>query len=834
MGNNNLLLGLDNIVPGDVGAILLTVEACGCPNGTMIGNTATLTGTSPGGDMLEDNSVDGSDPDPDGMGEDGTDEMSSTDFEITEAPDFGIAKREVGVWLQDDGCALVTYEINVENLGNVEISGLQVEDNLVDAGFGACNNFSIKEISSDDFLVNGAYDGDADDLLLTGTDILEEGDKGAILFTVEACGCPNGTDIANSATGTGMTPAGDPIEDMSVDGSNPDPDGMGETDTDEMSTTNTDLDVIPSVGIAKRQVTLVNNDDGSATVTYEFNIENFGNIDLQNIQATDDLATIFAPCNDIEILSITSDDFTVNGAYNGVGDLNMLIGDDDLPAGDQGAILLTINVDGCGGDTGPFLNQATLTADSPDGTMLMDLSQDGSDPDPDGDGDPTNNDDPTETEFEFMSFIGIAKAATQVINNADGSSTVTFEFNVENFGNQILTELQVVDNLGLAFNPCADIEILSLTSDDYQVNVNYDGVTDLELLAGVDDIDPGDVGGILLTINVDDCMGVTGTFINSAFVSALDPSGMDVFDDFSQNGTNPDPDGDGDPTNNNDGTPVDFGFDPDFGVAKRLSYGPILSTEGCYDITFEIKVENFGDVDLANIQVEEDLTAVFGAGDIWSVISLESEEFDVNTAFDGIGEVNLLSGLDTLVNQPGGNEGAIYLGLNVCPDGMTDPYLNSVTGTATSPDGMLLTDVSQDGSDPDPDGNGDPSDNNDPTPFQLMCEIPMFTNCPRPPVIVDAPEGWCSAFVNFSPPLAEAECGLDTIQQVDMTGLDTGDLFPVGTTILKWVAIDIFGNVSDTCIIKIVVNDFHTPPTIVCPPAITATTTTDDMRSSSK
>ena len=817
MGDVNLLLGLDNIVPGDVGSILLTVEACGCPNGTMIGNTATLTGTSPGGDMLDDNSVDGSDPDPDGNGEDGTDEMGSTDFEITEAPDFGVAKREVGVWLQDDGCALVTYEINVENLGNVEISGLQVEDNLVDAGFGVCAEYTIKEITSDDFLVNGGYDGDADDLLLAGTDILEVGDKGAILFTVEACGCPNGTDIANSATGTGMTPAGDPIDDVSTDGSDPDPDGMGESDTDEMGTTNTDLDVIPSVGIAKRQVTLVNNDDGSATVTYEFNIENFGNIDLQNIQATDDLATIFAPCNDIDIISITSDDFTVNGGYNGVGDLNMLVGDDDLPAGDQGAILLTINVDGCGGDTGPFMNQATLTADSPDGTMLMDLSQDGSDPDPDGDGDPTNNDDPTETEFEFMSFIGIAKAATQVINNADGSSTVTFEFNVENFGNQILTELQVVDNLGLAFSPCADIEILSLTSDDYQVNVDYDGVTDLELLAGVDDIDPGDVGGILLTINVDDCMGVTGTFINSAFVSAVDPAGMDVFDDFSQNGTNPDPDGDGDPTNNDDGTPVDFGFDPDFGVAKRLSYGPILSTEGCYDITFEIKVENFGDVDLANIQVEEDLTAVFGAGDIWSVISLESEEFDVNTAFDGIGDTDLLSGLDTLINQPGGNEGAIYLGLNVCPDGMTDPYLNSVTGSATAPDGTLLSDVSQDGSDPDPDGNGDPSDNNDPTPFQLMCEIPMFTNCPRPPVILDAPEGWCSSFANFSPPLAEAECGLDTILKVDMTGLDTGDLFPVGTTILKWVAIDIFGNVSDTCIIKVVVNDFHTPPTIECP-----------------
>ncbi|NNM16889.1 MAG: hypothetical protein HKO56_09545, partial [Bacteroidia bacterium] len=32
---------------------------------------------------------------------------------------------------------------------------------------------------------------------------------------------------------------------------------------------------------------------------------------------------------------------------------------------------------------------------------------------------------------------------------------------------------------------------------------------------------------------------------------------------------------------------------------------------------------------------------------------------------------------------------------------------------------------------------------------------PMFINCPRPPVVVDAPEGWCSAFVNFSLPLAQ-------------------------------------------------------------------------------
>ena len=129
----------------------------------------------------------------------------------------------------------------------------------------------------------------------------------------------------------------------------------------------------------------------------------------------------------------------------------------------------------------------------------------------------------------------------------------------------------------------------------------------------------------------------------------------------------------------------------------------------------------------------------------------------------------------------------------------------------------MVMDSSQNGSDPNPSDTGDPTDDDEPTPFQLECAVPIFTNCGRPPIVVDAPEGWCNAFANFSPPAAEAQCGLDTIIQVDNTGLGSGSLFPVGTTILKWVAIDIFGNEStDTCELKIVVNDFHTPPAIEC------------------
>ena len=95
---------------------------------------------------------------------------------------------------------------------------------------------------------------------------------------------------------------------------------------------------------------------------------------------------------------------------------------------------------------------------------------------------------------------------------------------------------------------------------------------------------------------------------------------------------------------------------------------------------------------------------------------------------------------------------------------------------------------------------------------------PEFQNCPKEPIIVDAPAGWCSSFVNFEYPWAEDNCmGLKArINQVDTTGLKSGDLFPVGTTILAYTVIDTVGN-QNYCELKIIVNDYHTPPTITCP-----------------
>jgi subtilisin-like proprotein convertase family protein len=95
---------------------------------------------------------------------------------------------------------------------------------------------------------------------------------------------------------------------------------------------------------------------------------------------------------------------------------------------------------------------------------------------------------------------------------------------------------------------------------------------------------------------------------------------------------------------------------------------------------------------------------------------------------------------------------------------------------------------------------------------------PEFQNCPKEPIVVDSPTDICASFVNFEYPWALDNCmGVNSkTVQVDLTGLVSGDLFPVGLTVLAYTATDTVGNQS-YCELKIIVNDYHTPPNIDCP-----------------
>jgi LPXTG-site transpeptidase (sortase) family protein len=136
---------------------------------------------------------------------------------------------------------------------------------------------------------------------------------------------------------------------------------------------------------------------GTYDVTYQILVQNYGNVPLDSVQATDDLASTFPPPTTFTVQSLTSPDFAVNSGYNGGSDIDLLNGTDTLGVGGSGVIDLVIRV--IPGEAGPFNNTAIASGDSPGGTPTDDDSQNGADPDPDDDGDPTNNDVPTPVDF---------------------------------------------------------------------------------------------------------------------------------------------------------------------------------------------------------------------------------------------------------------------------------------------------------------------------------------------------------------------------------------------------------------------------------------------------
>ena len=115
--------------------------------------------------------------------------------------------------------------------------------------------------------------------LLSGTGNLLAGNEGAIYIEVLLTPGATLTGYENSVTATGTSPSGDIITDISTDGAEPDANGDG-SPTDDMAATPIDFTETASAGIAKRVANITNNGDGSYTVLFEFNIENFGDVDV--------------------------------------------------------------------------------------------------------------------------------------------------------------------------------------------------------------------------------------------------------------------------------------------------------------------------------------------------------------------------------------------------------------------------------------------------------------------------------------------------------------------------------------------------------------------------
>jgi len=152
------------------------------------------------------------------------------------------------------------------------------------------------------------------------------------------------------------------------------------------------------------------------------------------------------------------------------------------------------------------------------------------------------------------------------------------------------------------------------------------------------------------------------------------------------------------------------------GAAKRVVGSPVEVTSGTWDITYEILVRNYSNVPLTAVQITDDFSATFATGATFTIQSVSSSDFTVNSAYTGTaGNLNILDGTDALdVNE----SGTITLVVRVVPQNF-GPFNNSASVSGQPIIGDPVTDTSQNGTNPDPDNNSDPTDNNDPTPVDF-------------------------------------------------------------------------------------------------------------------
>jgi gliding motility-associated-like protein len=165
---------------------------------------------------------------------------------------------------------------------------------------------------------------------------------------------------------------------------------------------------------------------------------------------------------------------------------------------------------------------------------------------------------------------------------------------------------------------------------------------------------------------------------------------------------------------------------PAIGLAKAAT-SIVKLYDGSFNITYSILVQNLGNDFLSNVQVSDDLAATFPAPTTFNIVvpPYATGTLTANSTFDGVSDLYLLNSSASTLNI--GNSDSIKFTVHVILKGGTITFYNTATGDATGTDGYYVSDISNDGYIPDPNGNGNAGDTleNKPTPVNLTY-IPVF------------------------------------------------------------------------------------------------------------
>jgi large repetitive protein len=162
---------------------------------------------------------------------------------------------------------------------------------------------------------------------------------------------------------------------------------------------------------------------------------------------------------------------------------------------------------------------------------------------------------------------------------------------------------------------------------------------------------------------------------------------------------------------------------PRIGLSKRVAQFT-LDSVNAFHAVFAFNVVNVGDVPLTNVQVTDDLAATFAGVASLQVLGVSATgTLIANASFNGVSDRNLLGAGSTLAV---GSSAQILLTVAVVANGQRH-FDNTATVTANGGT-QIVTDVSQDGGNIDPDSDGNPGNNSVPTPIDLpVLQIPIPT-----------------------------------------------------------------------------------------------------------
>ena len=342
---------------------------------------------------------------------------------------------------------------------------------------------------------------------------------------------------------------------------------------------------------------------------------------------------------------------------------------------------------------GPYTHSVVASASGPNGTGTVDVSGNGFDPDVNGNGIPNEDDEnrPTFVSMASHPAIGVAKTLTDLRPLVDGFEA-SFNVVVRNTGDVSINNLQIVEDLEAAFVNAEvavqDIEVWS--NGAFLANTNFDGIQEVNLLADDQpELAPGKDFVVSYTIAVVP-EGVADVFETQAVAKALDQGGNELID-LSNDGTDPDPNGNGIASESGEDRPtiVNPSFDPSFYLSAHVDQ--VIGDTSRFEVQLSFALENTGAVALDSLNMFVDLANVFPGANI-NVVDLRiiaGESLPLNFDYDGQGVVRVFDAQG--VGLSPGEAGRVKMVAEIIPGVDFGPYEGEieVSGVTTKGEGIF-------------------------------------------------------------------------------------------------------------------------------------------------